>query len=226
MNLNYIDDVRKEFADLLIDENFVTDKSGSKVVEIINASFIANEPYIFGKPNEDYIERELQWYCSMSRNVHDIPGKTPPIWLQVADSEGRINSNYGWCIYSEENGLQFENVVKTLIIDSDSRRAEMIYTRPSMHTDYRLGGMSDFMCTEAVQYFIRNGELHAIVKMRSNDAVFGYNNDYAWQRYVQNEVLNRLTKAGINVQLGNLHWNAGSLHVYERHFKFIEEYLK
>lgn len=218
-------DIRQILADELYDKNFVTDKSGVATIEILNAAFIANEPAIFGTPNEDYIERELKWYRSMSRNVNDIPGGTPEIWKMVADKNGMINSNYGWCIYSEENGYQFTKVVEELVKSPLSRRATMIYTRPSMHVDYNKNGMSDFMCTNVVQYFIRKGKLHASVYMRSNDAIFGYKNDWAWQRYVQKEVLQSINgKCNTVYDLGDLYWNVSSLHVYERHFKLVEEW--
>jgi len=217
-------DIRHQLINELHDQNFVTDKSGVKTIEIVNASFIADEAAIFGTPNQDYIERELKWYRSMSRNVNDIPGGTPEIWKMVADKNGMINSNYGWCIYSEENGYQFAKVVEELIKSPLSRRATMIYTRPSMHEDYNKNGMSDFMCTNTVQYFIRKGKLHASVYMRSNDAVFGYKNDYAWQKYVQQQVLEAINgKRSTVYDLGDLFWNVSSLHVYERHFKLVED---
>ena len=220
-------DIRQILADELYDKNFVTDKSGVATIEILNAAFIANEPAIFGTPNEDYIERELKWYRSMSRNVNDIPGGTPEIWKMVADKNGMINSNYGWCIYSEENGYQFTKVVEELVKSPLSRRATMIYTRPSMHVDYNKNGMSDFMCTNVVQYFIRKGKLHASVYMRSNDAIFGYKNDWAWQRYVQKEVLQSINgKCNTVYDLGDLYWNVSSLHVYERHFKLVQEWAE
>lgn len=220
-------DIRQMLVDELHDENFVTDKSGVKTIEIVNAAFLANEDAIFGTPNQDYIERELKWYRSMSRNVNDIPGGTPEIWKMVADKNGMINSNYGWCIYSEENGYQFSKVVDELVKSPLSRRATMIYTRPSMHVDYNKNGMSDFMCTNVVQYFIRKGKLHASVYMRSNDAIFGYKNDYAWQRYVQKEVLQSINgKCNTVYDLGDLFWNVSSLHVYERHFKLVEEWAE
>ena len=102
----------------------------------------------------------------------------------------------------------------------------MIYTRPSMHYDYNNGGMSDFMCTNTVQYLIRDNKLNALVYMRSNDAVFGYKNDYAWQRHVQYEVWDYLRNAGPkfnDLGIGSIYWNVASLHVYERHFKFVNE---
>ena len=78
--------------------------------------------------------------------------------------------------------------------------------------------MRDFCCTSTVQYLYRDGKLNAIVTMRSNDAIFGYNNDYAWQQHV-------LTKLCSDLQLdmGDIYWNAGSLHVYERHFDLLSK---
>jgi thymidylate synthase len=213
---NYVRNIREEFQHLLKNEIFVTDKSGVKMLEIRGANFIADEPAIFGTPNQDYIERELAWYKSMSRNVNDIPGGPPAIWKQVADKNGCINSNYGWCIWSDENGNQYHRVLGELCEQPNSRRAVMIYTRPSMWEDYDRDGMSDFMCTNTVQYMIRWGRLHAIVQMRSNDVVFGYKNDYAWQKHVLD-----MLAADLFVEPGEIYWNAGSLHVYSRHFHLI-----
>jgi thymidylate synthase len=222
---NYVYDIRQEFARKLVESEFVTDKGGQDTIEILNASFIADEKSIFGEVNEDYVKRELAWYRSMSLSVNDIPGGAPAIWKQVADKDGMINSNYGWCIYSEENGYQLTKVVEELVKSPLSRRATMIYIRPSMHEDYKRNGMSDFMCTYSTQYYLRDGLLHASVFMRSNDAVYGYKNDYAWQRYVQEQVLQAINgRCNTVYGLGDLYWNAGSLHVYARHFNLVDEW--
>jgi thymidylate synthase len=220
--MNYtVNNVKRIFQNLLREEKFVKDKSGVKTIEIVNASFLANFPTIFGTVNEDYVKRELEWYNSMSRNVNDIPGGTPEIWKMVASPEGMINSNYGWCIYSEENGNQYMNVLAELVANPGSRRATMIYNRPSMHDDYDKDGMSDFMCTNAVQYLVRDNKLHALVYMRSNDAVFGYKNDYAWQRHVQEQLLKDVNNNWNTLELGDIYWNVASMHVYERHFGLV-----
>ena len=214
---NNVADIREYFRLAKAEDNYVTDKSGVKMLEFISASFVADEPAIFGKVNQDYVDRELAWYKSQSLNVNDIPGGPPAIWKQVADKEGFINSNYGWCIWSPMNGNQYNNAVAELKNYPDSRRAVMIYTRPSMWNKYNINGMSDFMCTNAVQYVIRHSQVHAIVQMRSNDVVFGYKNDYAWQKHVLD-----LVAADLDVPAGVILWNAGSLHVYSRHFDLID----
>jgi thymidylate synthase len=213
---NSIDDIRVSFKLLKEREMYVTDKSGAKMLEIINASFIADKPAIFGNVNYDYVMRELMWYESQSLNVNDIPGGPPAIWKQVSDSEGWINSNYGWCIWSPDNYEQYHNVLEELKHNPESRRATMIYTRPNMWLDYNKNGRSDFMCTNAVQYLIRNNKLHCVVQMRSNDVVYGYKNDFAWQE----TVLNKLS-SDLNIDMGDIHWSVGSLHVYERHFDLV-----
>lgn len=211
-----IDTVREYFRNALKKEEFVIDKTGVKMLEMVGESFVANEPAIFGTVNQEYVQHELDWYLSTSLNVNDIPGGPPKIWQQVADKDGFINSNYGWCIFHPDNGFQYDRVKEELIKNPWSRRAIMIYNRPTMHMDYNLNGMSDFMCTNAVQYLIRDNKLNAVVQMRSNDVVFGYKNDYAWQKFV----LDKLA-ADLEVAPGKIIWNAGSLHVYERHFKLV-----
>lgn len=221
-----VHDIRTEFASLYKKQEFVIDKSGVKTIEILNANFVANDPLIFGAVNDEYVRKELNWYLDMSLNVYDIEGEPPQIWKQVADRNGVINSNYGWCIFSKENNDQFYHAVTELEDRPDSRRAVMIYTRPTMWGDHNFNGRSDFMCTNAVQYLIRENKVHAVVQMRSNDVVFGYRNDYAWQSFVLDAVIKELKRRGKPYDRGNIHWNVGSLHVYERHFYLVDHYIK
>ena len=222
--LNTVKDINSLFQAKLLNEVFVIDKSGVKTIEIINAAFEADEDHIVRPPNTEYIKREIEWYESQSLYVKDIPGETPAIWKAVADKNGKINSNYGYLIHSEENYSQYLSVLAELSDNPDSRRANMIYTRPSIQMDAVFNGMSDFICTNNVQYFIRDGKLITSVYMRSNDAVFGYNNDLAWQKYVRDCLINDLeTDTHKRYLPGPIYWNVGSLHVYERHFKFLEE---
>lgn len=229
MQFNSTQSVRDHFASLLAEGKFtsvnreatMTKLVGSRTIEIVGASFIASDDALFGKVDWDYIHREELWYDSQSRNVNDIPGGAPKVWLAVASKDGTINSNYGWTTYSPENGSQYGKCLAELKKNPESRRAVIIYTRPSMWEEYNVDGRSDFMCTNAVQYLVRDGALHACVQMRSNDAILGYKNDRAWQH----TVLTRLAK-DLGLPVGDLHWNAGSLHVYERHFFLVDHFAK
>ena len=226
MNISY---VRDYFVNEYKRKRFVTDKTGVSTIELVGASFIADEPSIFGAVNDDYIERELEWYLSQSLYIKDIPGQIPKIWQDVASRDGKINSNYGYLVFNSENFAQYENVLMELVRSPNSRRAVMIYTRPTMHSNWNVNGMSDFVCTNAVQYLIRGGSLEVIVQMRSNDLVYGYRNDYAWQKYVQEKLVydyNCGTKKADRIAAGNITWQVGSLHIYQRHFPLIEKYIQ
>lgn len=214
----------------LQNEEFVTDKSGVKMVELIAPRIEINptQPVLdFGarKTPLKYAEAEMKWYMSQDLSVSEI-GKVATIWTNIADKNGKINSNYGWCVYSEENGYQYQNAVKQLLDNSESRRSCMIYNRPSMQTDYNKDGMDDFMCTFATQHFIRNRELIYIVMMRSQDAVYGFFNDFYWHCHVYDQMFTQLSKKLVNLQKGKMIWIANSFHVYERHFDMLRKIVE
>jgi len=54
-----VNDIREHFLDELKAERFTTDRLGGKTIELIGASFLADKPAIFGEPNQQYIEDEL-----------------------------------------------------------------------------------------------------------------------------------------------------------------------
>ena len=54
--VNNTADIKEVFKKHLKAENYVTDKTGVKTIEILGASFVADKPAIFGTPNEEYIK--------------------------------------------------------------------------------------------------------------------------------------------------------------------------
>ena len=246
-----VSDIRETFRELFDSQRFVSlnreksmsDIVGSSTIEIVGASFVADEDVLFGQVNWDYVKREEEWYTSQSLNVNDIPGTTPAIWKAVADKDGYINSNYGHLVYSSLNvyrGLpisdqqiekmsehesgymsQYKFAVKELKENPASRRALMIYTRPNIWLDYNKDGMSDFICTNAVQYLIRDGAVHAVVQMRSNDGIFGFRNDLQWQKHVLKQVTDEL-----NIPVGKIYWQVGSLHLYAKDYYLVDHFSK
>ena len=217
-----VSDVRDYFIGAKQGGNYgqTIDKTGVKCIELIGASFEADEPAIFGTPNIEYIKKEIDWYQSMSLNINDIYGfgKNPPeAWKYAASPEGWIHSNYGYLIWHQDNYDQYENCLKELKANPNSRRSMIIYNRPEIWNEYDMDGCSDFICTNSVAYYIRNDKLHCSVSMRSNDVVYGYKNDYAWQQYVLHELANDLS-----VEVGTMIWQVQNLHVYEKHFDLIK----
>lgn len=219
-----VNDIRNFFVEELKNNRVVSTHSG-KMIEIIGASFEADEEAIFGVPNQEYINAEIKWYETQSNNINDLAeiyGKSPAAWQYSANKNGEINSNYGLLIFSEQYHNQYRNVLRELCIDQNSRRASMIYTRPSIWVEYNQHNKNDFICTNSVTYYIRDGELHCVVQMRSNDCIFGYRNDYAWQEYVQSLLVSDLRDRSLHVRQGKIFWQVQNLHVYERHFDLVQ----
>lgn len=226
-------------------------ENGTK--ELIHAVFVADKNYIVRKPKEPYQTNELEWFISQSRNVKDLKsfaGFIPKIWNDIADVNGVINSNYGWCCLSEENGSQFDNAMKHLEQDKNSRRAIMIYNRPSMHKDWSQDRLftsdigkfhtneyswhnfdkdvyesirGDFMCCQNNHFMIRDNKLIMTVHMRSLDAVYGYNADYIWFDWIFNKAIQYLKKTYGDLERGEMVIYADSVHVYEKHYEDLEK---
>jgi thymidylate synthase len=67
--------------------------------------------------------------------------------------------------------------------------------------------------------------------MRSNDVIFGYKNDYAWQYYVLEKLRADLNYRNMifykadgphDIEQGNIYWQVMNLHVYDRHFHLVK----
>ena len=229
-----VSDIRQHFIQALANEEFTVDRTGSKTIELIGASFVADEAAIFGTVNEDYVKAELDWYNEMSTNINDIEygDKPPKAWQIAANEHGEINSNYGKLIYSDKYYNQYGQVLDELLSNMDSRRATMVYQRPSIWHEYNENDKNDFICTNAVTYYIRDGKVNCVVQMRSNDVVYGYKNDYAWQHHVLSQLTHDYNSIYLSqawdadyrkeMEVGTITWQVQNLHVYERHFDLVK----
>lgn len=223
------DVIRTEVQDLLVWKY----KSGLKTGntwELVDVHLTLNpyQPYlsIFNRPfKHDYLDKEHKWYMSQDLS---IKGWMDDIkiwnWCASKDDEKKINSNYGWCIFSAENGNQYENCLEKLKNDVNTREALMIYTRPSMHNDAVENGKHDFMCTVSAQVMIRENRLYYIVTQRSCDLVTGLSFDFPWHCFVYQMLFEELKRMYPELEQGSIFYNIGSLHVYERHENLLKAY--
>ena len=236
--MNIINDntktIKEYFINALASEDFIMDRTGQKTIEMIGANFYADGPAIFGEPNQQYIDAEINWYDSMSTNINDIykgDKPAPQAWQYSANTHGEINSNYGLLIYGDKFHSQYWNALDELLLNLDTRRATMIYTRPSIWSEYNENKKNDFICTNAVTYYIRGGKINCVVQMRSNDVVYGYKNDYAWQKHVLKCFTHDYNRSFAektwdadyrrDMEVGDIIWQVQNLHVYERHFDLV-----
>ncbi len=223
------DVIRNEVQDVLAWKYKSGDKVGN-TWEIIDAHLTLNpyQPYlnIFNRPfKKDYLEKEHKWYMSQDLSIKGWMDDIK-IWNYCASKDDKqlINSNYGWCVFSKENGDQYENCLKKMKEDVNTREALMIYTRPSMHIDAVENGKHDFMCTVSAQAMIRNGKLYYIVTQRSCDLVTGLSFDFPWHCFVYQMMYEELKQTYPELERGSIFYNIGSLHVYDRHENLLKAY--
>ena len=221
-----------KFSEMLDTEDYTMDLEGGRTLEILGSRLFFN-PYQrtmdFGvkKTNVSYAEREIKWYEDQDLRVCPTM-KDVKIWNAIASSKGLINSNYGYLIYSEANGSQYEHCLERLRANPSTKRALMIYTRPSIWEDFKTDGMNDFICTDGVQCSIKNDRLYYMVKQRSCDMVYGLFNDLFWHQHVYRKLVADLN-AEYKLVGGSIVYFPFNLHVYEKHFSMIKpmaEYVR
>ena len=197
---------------------------GLKTLEIQDAFLILNNPIdnvVTLKSrnlNHDYLKAEMAWYLSGDLNIDEI-SKSSRFWNRIANNDGRVNSNYGFLALKERfNGItQFEWCVKRLQQDKDSRQAIINYNQPR----HKYEGNKDFVCTISQAFNINNGFVNSTTLMRSNDLIYGLSYDLPWFAGLQKDIADKL-----NLPIGKYQHYAASLHVYEKHFKMLEEIAK
>jgi len=170
------------------------------------------------KLNKDYLKHEFEWYLSGDLKVDNI-SRFATMWAKLKDSNGTVNSNYGYLTMIQKWGgkSQLEWCIDSLNKDKYTRQAIMNYNQPI----HKYEGNKDFVCTLNQSFITRDEKLDSIVLMRSNDLIYGLSYDLPWFIYLQKEVSNKT-----NIDIGKYHHYATSLHVYEKHFKMLEQIAK
>jgi len=149
----------------------------------------------------NYAKREWDWYLSEDRNAIEI-SKFAPIWKNMMDIDGNVNSNYGWQ-WSRNN--QLKEVIDLLKTQTETRKASISIYDGKEIFNYQ----NDTPCTYAVNFTILNNKLNMSVLMRSNDLWYGFCNDQYCFSKLQELVANEL-----KIKVGTYYHFANNLHLY------------
>ncbi len=192
------------------------------------------------KTNLKYLLGEFIWYISGNS---DPAGILPyaKFWDGIRNSgdfdeypQGTVNSNYGTRLFGHEAAPgafweapniqpinQWQETVELLQRDKDTRQAIMNIHVPSDRHE----GNKDVPCTLTLHWFIREDKLHLIVNMRSNDVILGFTNDVFQFTMLQEMMAVQLRATYPKLELGCYYHNAGSMHIYDRHFAMAEKII-
>lgn len=219
----------KCLRDLLRSPEFVTSPRGMRILENTNVALVLENPLSCLYSNQrrssqkKYIAAELLWYFMGRKDVEFIKDYAK-FWTSIQNEDGTVNSAYGNLVFTKKNRFgysQYDWALKSLIKDRDSRQAVLHFNMP----EHQYLTNKDFVCTMYAIFQLREGRLNLTVSMRSNDVILGLPTDVAFFATLQGQMLSHLNQKYPEVRLGTYTHIANSLHLYEHHFKLVEEML-
>ena len=197
---------------------------GMKTKELINQTikFDMETPIIYHekrKLNYQFMAAEAEFIANGDNRVSSLSRYNKNI-AQFSDDGLIFNGNYG-----DPFNSQLNYVVKSLVDLRESRQAVLTIwqANPVKSNDTR--------CTLTMQFLIRDGYMDCVVNMRSSDIVWGIGYDLFNFTIMALRVLTLYNTTvhvdSVNiVQLGSMYLNAGSSHLYERHYDLAESILE
>ena len=190
---------------------------GMEVREVLNGGYVVQMPAYLDltarKVNVPFMFAEAAWIISGSNRLEDI---TPymKVYSNFSDDNVFLRGAYGPKVVD-----QLGYVVDAIEKDNDTRQAVLTIWRE------RPGVSKDIPCTVAMQFLLRDGRLNMVTTMRSQDIVLGFTYDVFTFSMVAKAVQLLLHERGVEVELGVLFVNAGSMHIYERHYEEGENWV-
>lgn len=181
---------------------------GLKTKELVNQTvriLYPNDRIVTAKARKAspyYIVGETIWYLGGSNLTKDIAYYSG-FWNHITDDGVHANSAYGYLIKHASGFNQLDWCIEELRNDPASRKAVISLKHPQQNT-------KDTICTNSIQFLLRNGRLNMYVHMRSNDIVKGFTYDAYFFSLLQEIVADAL-----GVPMGIYEHTAVSMHVYE-----------
>lgn len=200
-----------KIAECLINYDYKVSPRGMEVKELLHDSYTVQMPAYINladrKVNVPFMFAEALWILTGSNRVEDL-NKYIGGYARFSDDGVFLRGAYGPKIVD-----QLGYITDSLSGDNDSRQAVLNIWRE------RPGSSKDIPCTTQMQFFIREGILHSVTTMRSQDIVLGYTYDVFTFSMVAKAVQLLLRERGTFVELGELTVNVGSLHIYSDYYE-------
>jgi thymidylate synthase len=163
---------------------------------------------------------EFLWYLAATNKLGFIQYYIPG-YDEFSDDGKTIYGAYGPRLFGLNGNInQVQNVIETLKASPSSRRAVIQLFRGEDLADNIESRREDLPCTCTLQFTVRNHQLNMMVMMRSNDAFLGLPHDvFAFT------MLQELVARSLGVEVGPYKHAVGSLHLYTKHTKAIQDYV-
>jgi thymidylate synthase len=166
---------------------------------------------------------ELLWfYVKRTSDVSYLRENNVKIWEEWTREDETIGLAYGHQLgktITLDNG-SYDNQVCRLINELKSNPTSRRHILSLWNID-DLHDMALYPCVWHNQWLVKEGKLHLIVGIRSNDLALG-NSFNVFQYYVLQRMIAQVT----NYEMGTLTFNINDAHVYERHVEPLKEQIE
>jgi len=220
----------KWLREIFYNYDFISSPRNMEIKEKINLSMSITNIYknLFindvRSVNLKYLAGELVWYFT-GDNKLDFIYQYSKFWKQIVNSDNTLNSAYGYLLFKEKNEYeitQWEWAKQCLIRDKNTRQSVLHFNKPH----HQFLNNKDFVCTMYGIFLIRNNRLHFSVFMRSSDAILGITYDLPFFLLLHQIMLLELKIIYDDLMPGSFYFLANSAHIYQKHYKLVEEMLK
>ena len=208
------------------------DRTGTGTVSIFGAQERFHLPAGFPllttkKLSFKNIVHELLWMLSGDTNIGYLNDHGVHIWDEWADKNGDLGPIYGaqWRRWGKLEIDQIYDAIETIKCNPDSRRIVVSAWNPSQtpidhvspQKNVELGLMALAPCHCLFQFYVANGALSCQVYQRSADLFLGV--PYNIASYA---LLTHMVAQQCDLEVGDLIWTAGDVHIYKNHIDLIE----
>lgn len=162
---------------------------------------------------------EVLWYLTGNNQLDYITYYNKRMPLYSMNGRTLTGTAYGAKIFRYGNSKinQWNNIKNILKADPDSKRA---FIQIFDATELVIQDNIDVSCTLGMQFFIREGQLHAASFMRANDAFRGMISDVFSFTFIQ-----ELMARDLGLAIGNFYHNVGTIHIYEPDNPWVKRVL-
>lgn len=240
----------KEYLDLVRDvlENGVrkSDRTGTGTVSVfgrmLRVDLSEGFPLLTTKKvHFKSIAHELLWFLKGTDDTAYLAENGVGIWkeweTEVTDSAGNSHKSIGplygpnWVSFPGSNGEtvnQIETVINEIKARPDSRRLVVSAWNPSTLPDSNLSPQENVRnglgalapCHAFFQFSVTDGKLSCMLTQRSGDLFLGVPFNIA-----SYALLTMMVAQQTNLEVGDLIWSGGDVHIYMNHMNQVSEQL-
>lgn len=158
---------------------------------------------------------ELLWYLTRDNQLAFILPYIPK-YEKESEDHLTVHGGYGRRLFNHRGQNQIKNVLTLLREHPSSRRAVIqLYDAEDISRRY-----PEIPCTSTLQFLVRDGLVHMVTTMRSNDAYIGLPHDVFCFTMLQ-EIVAR----SLGYELGSYSHFVGSMHLYETNRNDARRYV-